>query len=387
MVLALYKRTQPVVNYNPEKRLQSVKFTSFKYNERMRPSNKSRIVIICCFSEFGCETIGNLYCLPRLLKKFPGKYVIVVGWYGREYLYRHLVDEFWEIDESFMWLRSYCKAFHHDSINLSRLENYLQEYAGTVIKSKDLGAFLILNFCWTCGKMWTNRGATRCPVCSNTLIQKGIFDNLIESKKTAVKMPRPKQELLEWANKLVGNNTVGIFARNRKTYGRNLTKEFYIGLIDLIKSKGYNVIWLGEKESTYPCPDPTIFDFSRMPEARELERTLAIVCNLKFTVQFFTASSRLAGMMGVPFLIVESPDQIYGIGQEGMRLELSTFGDRKLVLSDIEFFKENQEESLALVSQAVEEMLEGNFSSLIGMVKEEKEVMEFVKQGIYGKPN
>jgi hypothetical protein len=39
------------------------------------------------------------------------------------------------------------------------------------------------------------------------------------------------------------------------------------------------------------------------------------------------------------------------------------------------------------VSQAVEEMLEGNFSSLIGMVKEEKEVMEFVKQGIYGKPN
>jgi hypothetical protein len=91
--------------------------------------------------------------------------------------------------------------------------------------------------------------------------------------------------------------------------------------------------------------------------------------------------------MGVPFLIVESPDQIYGIGQEGMRLELSTFGDRKLVLSDIEFFKENQEESLALVSQAVEEMLEGNFSSLIGMVKEEKEVMEFVKQGIYGKPN
>ena len=385
MVLALYKRTTPITNHNTEKRLQSVRFTSFKYNTRLRPTNKSRIVILCCFSEFGCETVGHLYCIPRLLRKLTGKYVIVVGWYGREYLYRHLVDEFWEIGEESMWLRQYSKAFHHNSINLSRIENYLENYAGTVIKSKDLGAYLILNFCWTCGRMWTTRGSQKCSCCGSTLVQKSLFEDIESAKKTVVPLPRPSQKILDWARNLIKPNTVGIFARNRITYGRNLSKEFYISLIDLIRARGYNIIWLGEKESTYPCPDPSILDFSRMPEARDLEKTLAIVCNLSFTVQFYTASTRLAGMMGCPFLIVESPDQIYGMGQEGMRLELTSFGPRKLLLSDIAFFKEEQSKSLQDIEDAIDDMISGDFSIKIGTVKDREVIENFIKQGSYGK--
>jgi hypothetical protein len=39
--------------------------------------------------------------------------------------------------------------------------------------------------------------------------------------------------------------------------------------------------------------------------------------NLQFTIQFWTASTRLASMMGVPWILFESPDQIAGNGQEG----------------------------------------------------------------------
>lgn len=103
-----------------ELKLDEVQFTIYKFNNRPKPVKKDRIVIISCFSEFGCETLGCMYCIPRLLRQHPGKYVIVMGWYGREYLYRHLVDEFWEIDESFMWLREYTRAFHHVSDNLKK---------------------------------------------------------------------------------------------------------------------------------------------------------------------------------------------------------------------------------------------------------------------------
>ena len=82
-----------------EKRLANLTFTVHKLNHRQKPTRKDRIKIVCCFSEFGCEVVGSLYCIPRLLKRFPGAYVIAVGWYGREYLYRHLVDEFWELKE------------------------------------------------------------------------------------------------------------------------------------------------------------------------------------------------------------------------------------------------------------------------------------------------
>ena len=64
MPLALFKTVQDV-----EVKLDNVEFIVHKLNPRIRPKNKERIKIISCFSEFGCEVLGCLYCLPRLLRR------------------------------------------------------------------------------------------------------------------------------------------------------------------------------------------------------------------------------------------------------------------------------------------------------------------------------
>lgn len=360
-----------------ELKLDEVQFTIYKFNNRPKPVKKDRIVIISCFSEFGCETLGCMYCIPRLLRQHPGKYVIVMGWYGREYLYRHLVDEFWEIDESFMWLREYTRAFHHVSDNLKRLEEAATIF-GNVIPASALGKYIISNMCRTCGKFWQEwrKQSPTCPACKSTVLIRSVLTDIATYKPYARKIPMPSKKLLQWASDLIPPNSVGVFARNRKTYGRNLSADFYVNLIKLLKDKGFNIVWLGERQSTLPCPVKNILDFSRMPESRDLEKTLAIVCQLKFTIQFWTASSRLAGMMGVPFLLFESPEQIYSSysglmsAQEGKRLELTTFGPKKIVISHYKNVVENQEKCLALVEQAINEMNEGNWDDILGLVQD-----------------
>jgi hypothetical protein len=369
--------------------IKNIKFNVFKFNSRPKPKSRDRIVLISCFSEFGCETLGCMYCIPRLLRQFPGKYVIAVGWHGRDYLYRHLVDEFWEIDESFMWLRDYTRAFHHVSQNLKRLEESLTQY-GSVTPSVALGKFLVSNMCRTCGKFWAEwrKIAEHCPACKSTVLVKSILTDIASYKPSAKKIPRPSQDVLEWAKGIVKPNTVGIFARARKTYGRNLNSEFYVNLINLLENKGYNVIWLGEKQNTLPCPVKHILDFSRDPRSSDLEKTLAIICNLKFTIQFWTASTRLAGMMGVPFLLFESPEQIYSSysglmsAQEGKRLELSTFGPKKIVISHYHSVVENPSEALNLVDQAITEMKEDNWNEIVGLV-EDKDFLQVLKNEFY----
>jgi len=86
-----------------EELVDKFEFNVFKFNNRPKPTNSRKVMIISCFSEFGCETIGCMYCLPRLMKRYPGFYYIAMGWYGRSYLYKHLVDEFWELKEEHMW--------------------------------------------------------------------------------------------------------------------------------------------------------------------------------------------------------------------------------------------------------------------------------------------
>jgi len=217
-----------------------------------------------------------------------------------------------------------------------------------------------------------------CPACGSTVLIRSVFTDIATYKPQARWIPRPRKELLDWAKGLLKPKTVGVFARGRKTYGRNLPPEFYVKLISLLESKGYNVIWLGEKQSTQPCPVEHVLDFSRMDESRDLEKTLAIVSNLEFTVQFWTASTRLAGMMGVPFLIFESPEQIYvsysGImgAQEGKRLELCSLGPKKVVLSHYHNVLERQDEALSLVDRAVEEMKANNWDDLMGLIQDEK---------------
>lgn len=384
---AIFKHSGDPTDKEPN--LVDVKFTVHKLNNRLKPTKRERVKIVSCFSEFGCETIGAMYCIPRLLKNYPGQYIIAMGWHGREYLYRHLVDEFWEIDEKCMWLREYTRAFHHVSKNLKKLEESATKY-GDVIPSVVLGKYAISNMCRTCGKFWQEwkKACQMCPRCKSTVLVNSIFTDVVKHKATARPIPKPRKEFLDWADEIVKPNSVGIFARDRKTYGRNLTAAFYVELISLLESKGYNVIWLGEKQSTLKCPVDHIVDFSRMPESGDLERTLAIICKLQFTVQFWTASTRLAGMMGVPFLLFESPEQIYSSysglmsAQEGKRLELSSFGPKKIVLSHYKSVMENQSAALKLADRAIEEMKSDDWSDIVGLV-EDREFTKVMQKEFY----
>jgi predicted Zn-ribbon and HTH transcriptional regulator len=361
-----------------ELNLNEIKFKIYKFNNRPKPTKKERIKIISCFSEFGCETLGCMYCLPRVIRQYPGQYIIAMGWYGREYLYRHLVDEFWEIDEEYMWLRDYTRAFHHISKNLKKLEESATVY-GSVIPSSALGKYAVSNMCRSCGMYWHEwRKITDCcPTCKSTVLVRSIFTDIYKYKSKVSLIPKPNIEIMKWAKSLIGENCVGIFARGRKTYGRNLPPDFYVNLINLIQEMGYKVVWLGEKQSTIPCPVENILDFSRSEHSRDLEKTLAIICQLKFTIQFWTASTRLSGMMGVPFILFESPEQIYASysglqsAQEGKRLELTTFGKKKIVISHFKSVLENQSEGLNLVKKAIDEMNNDNWEDLIGLVEDE----------------
>ena len=190
-------------------------------------------------------------------------------------------------------------------------------------------------------------------------------------KPRAVRIPSPSESKTLEVSKYLGKRPVGIFARARKCYGRNLQPEFYVGLINLLRDMGYDPIWLGEKVSTMPCPVPGVVDFSRMDESKSLESTFAIVKQCAFTVQFWTASSRLAGLMGVPYLLFESPDQIWGNGQEGIRRNLCDFGPRKLSINHYLNVYQNNEEGLKIVRKCIEEMQSGNYADHIGLVEEE----------------
>lgn len=370
-----------------EQKLDQISFTVHKFNKRPKPKDRSRILIISCLSEFGCEIVGRLYCIPRLLKRFPGRYIVIMGWHGREYLYKHIADEFWEMDESYMWLRDHTYAFHHISENLDNLEKAAAIH-GSVVPASMLGKYLIGNYCPTCGKFWNEwRSSTKeCPACKSTVVTNSILGSTELYKKTACRVPKPRQEVVDWAKSIMKPKTVAIFARGRKTYGRNLTPEFYVQLISLLESMGYNCIWLGEKQSTQACPVDHVYDFSRAEEARDLEKTLAIVSQCEFTIQFWTASSRLAGLMGVPYILFESPEQIYcsgyNPGQEGKRLELTTFGPRKVVLSHYLNSLADLNLTLEFVAKAIEELKTGNTEDMIGLV-ENLESTTMLKQEYY----
>lgn len=385
MALGYFKNKEKI---EKEELLRSVKFNVYKFNHRPRPKKKDRIKIVGCFSEFGCETLGTMYCLPRLLRRFPGSYVIGMGWYGREYMYRHLLDEFWEIDDEHMHLKDYSRAFHFNSKNLSKIEEVVSQY-GTVVPSSVIGKYAVSNFCKTCGMFWNEwrKRSDYCPKCESTVIVRSIFTDIEESKKVACPTPRPSKDMMDWAKTIVKPNTVGIFARGRKTYGRNLQPEFYVKLIDQLRSSGYNVIWLGEKQSTLPCPVDDVIDFSRMHESRDLERTLAIVCNLEFTVQFWTASTRIASMVGIPFLLFESPEQIcvsysgLGSAQEGKRLELMNFNNnKKVVLAHYKSVYEDHDTALDLVKRSIDEMNEGDYNQIVGMVGDKEFVHKLERE-------
>lgn len=352
-----------------EKRIEEIKFHKYKFNNRPKPEDKKRILFITCFTEFGCESIALMYCIPKIISQYPGCYVVCVGWYGREYLYRHLVDEFWEMREEFQWLREYSMAFTHSSKNLEKLEISLADL-GHLYKSSSMGQICLGNTCRECKHFWGESGEEIvCPICSSKDIEKGLLNDVQGNKKFAVPIPCPSNKVIVKAKSYLKPNSVGVFARNRQCYGRNLTADFYTKLISQLEAQGYNPIWLGEKQSTLQCPVSHITDFSRLPESRDLELTLAIISQLRFTIQFWTASTRFASMMNVPWLLFESPDQIVGNGQEGIRIALTTDDDKKkLVLSQYWNVMENEKEALVLVDQAIGEMRNNNWENIVGLV-------------------
>jgi hypothetical protein len=312
-----------------------------------------------------------MYCIPRLIKENPDKYVIVIGWYGRSFLYKHLVDEFWELREEFQFLRDKAMAFHHTSKNLSKLEKAVEKF-GNVVPSDRLGAFAVGSTCNKCHHVWGDLEAVKeCPECSSKDVIGSLFGNIKYWKPKRVPIPKPSDEKMAQADQFVpSGNAIGVVGRNRTTYGRNLQPEFYVKLIDKLERIGYSPIWFGEKQSTLACPVPHITDFSRMPEAKDLELTLAIVSKLKFTIQFWTASTRLASIVGTPFLIFESPDQLFGQGQEAYRMALTTTGKKKLVLAHFLNVYNDNDRAIDLVDRAIGEMAVGNWEDIVGMVDE-----------------
>lgn len=355
---------------------ENLGFNIIKLNNRPKPNDTKEILVISCFSEFGCESVGALYCIPRILKDYPSKYKIIVGWYGREYLYKHLADEFWELKPEHMWLREYSRAFHHDSYNLKKLEESLSDY-GILVPSSYLGRIAISAKCLDCKLFYntvyqTSRYEKKiCLRCNSSNVIPPVLGDVSYWKQKAVKIPHPEKTKIESIKKYLGKNPVGIFARSRKCYGRNLQPEFYIKLIELLRSMNYEPVWLGEKVSTSPCPVSDVVDFSRMKESRDLELTLAIITQCKFTVQFWTASSRFAGLMGIPYLLFESPDQIWGQGQEGIRRNLCDFGPRKLSINHYLNIYNDNDKGIEIIKRCIKEMEESNYEDHIGLVEEE----------------
>lgn len=166
-----------------EEKIVDVKFNVHKFSQRIKPLDPKDIIIISCFSEFGCEVMGAMYCVPKIIAENPDKYYVVMGWYGRSYLYRHLVDEFWETGEEVQWLRDYALAFHNNSKNLKIIEKSVSEF-GKVITADKLGRIAVGNECQECFNFWGKVGQVEfCPKCDSKNILKGLFSDIPYWKK------------------------------------------------------------------------------------------------------------------------------------------------------------------------------------------------------------
>jgi hypothetical protein len=137
------------------------------------------------------------------------------------------------------------------------------------------------------------------------------------------------------------DKVIGIFARNRTTYGRNLPIEFYEKFIDVFQSKGYQILWLGEKQSVHACPFKNIFDITTSEYSNDVGACMALVSRCTATFQAWTASTRFSQVMNIPYCLVESNDQINGKGHEGKRIILLTpdMNKKKIIISN--FYNSN----------------------------------------------
>lgn len=338
---------------------QELSFDKHVYNEDEDLKQK---IFYLSFGEFGCETILPTFLIPRINSNFPEHRKIVVGWAGREYLYRHLCDEYWELDSKYMLLKDHSYAFENVSKEFNSLFRRLSPI-GNIIDGTKIGKMCVTAKCQKCNfNFAVDRGDVYCPSCYDSQISKSLLQGVKSYKNYIQPLSSIKKELVEFAEKYIPENTVALFARNRKTYGRNLPTEHYDKIIDMLLSKGYNVVLLGENVSSHNLKNDKIINFMNHELAGNLEAAFAIVDRCVFSLQFYTASTRISSILGKPFILFESVDQIYGRGQEGLRLSLMTknYNNKKLVLANYVDVLENCDESVELAEKAIHQLIVEN---------------------------
>lgn len=311
------------------------------------------------FGEFGCEALLPSFVIPRLNNNFPDYRKIVVGWSDREYFYRDLCDEYWEIDSQHMILKNNSYAFQNTSQELQSLSKRLR-LIGSVIDGNKMGKICVSAKCLKCFfEFEIDRGDIYCPKCHSDKIESSLLQGCKYYKKYRSSLPSINKHFIDFANSYIPENTVALFARNRKTYDRNLSESHYDKIIELLTSYGFHVVLLGEKVSSHNLKNKKIINFIDHQFSNNLEAAFAIVNRCIFSLQFFTASTRIASILEKPFIIFESTDQIYGRGQEGIRLSLMTknYNNKKIVLANYKDVVENIEESIELLKQAIEEFV------------------------------
>lgn len=353
---------------SPQKIIKEFLFTKHIINKNS--SNKT--LIITNFSEFGVETLACLYSIPLIKDIYFDHKLIIVGWSGREYLYRHLADEFWELDKKFYELKDYSNAFVNSSKNIKNLEKELSKI-GTVINTGFLGNFFVAKTCKKCLNIW-KEDILVCSRCGSKKISLPILETLDKSLLKEIPIPPIDNEI----KNIIPKNSVAIFARNRKTYGRNLPKEFYLNLNKLLEKNRLTPVYLGENSTTLNMDG--CVDFTKTKNVDKMEFTLNVLSNVRFSIQFWTASTRLSSITKTPFLLIESPDQVAYVAQELQRIALTTdFNKKKIVISHYLDFLENQEEGLNLVQKAIDEMNNNNWSHIIGMVKNKNLISSIIE--------
>lgn len=368
-----------------EPEIDNIPLKKIKISARSRCS-KENIAIISMLSEFGCETIGILYCVPELLRRrLAGKYTIALTWEGRSFLYKHLVDEVWEIDSRLQFLRKYCKAFHHDSKNLKKLEKELSK-EGMFIGSSELSNMCVypkIHKC-ECGGKIISMDSQICILCGKEYPMEGFFNNPLESRKKVKWISSISENALDNVKDFIGENTVGICARNRVTYDRNLDINFYKKLIVELEDQGYDITWFGEKISTHECPFSRVKNFRDSELSNNLENTLALISKMKFTIQCYTASTRLSALVGTSYILVESPGQLWSEGQEGIRLNMISRNNKnKIIASNFKTSYENNDYLLSLIKRGIEELNMENYSDIIADNGQNKKIAIISKKQSY----
>ena len=335
---------------------QELLFNKHIFKEETDLQNK---IFYLSFGEFGCETMIPTFLIPRINNNFPKYRKIVVGWHNREYFYRHVCDEYWELDSQHMSLKDHSYAFENNSPEIMKLSKRLSNL-GVIIDGAKMGKICVTAKCKKCNfEFAIDRGDIYCTKCYSDQITKSLLQGVKDYKSYSYQLPLIRKEFVDFASNYIPENTVALFARNRRTYKRNLTPEHYEKLINMLINLGYNIVLLGENVSSYNLNNDKIINFMNHELAGNLEAAFAIVDRCLFSMQFFTASTRISSMLNKPFVLFESLDQIYGRGQEGSRLSLMTknYNNKKLVLANFIDVLENCDESIELAKRAVQELI------------------------------